>query len=98
MSVIYTYCSFDGILSRICNQPISYLRGGAQTPELPPAGKSTRWPLRSVSPDGRYVVLTAGVFYGLFVVDMLSETAEGYPSPEKMGRVFPVAEYWPSKP
>uniref|UniRef100_A0ACD5ULK0 Uncharacterized protein n=1 Tax=Avena sativa TaxID=4498 RepID=A0ACD5ULK0_AVESA len=54
--------------------------------------------LRSVSPDGRYVLISVGVIHGLFVVDMLYETAEAYPSPKKMGRVFPLSEYWPSKP
>jgi len=53
--------------------------------------------LWSVSPGGRYVLISAGVIYGLFVVDMVYETAAAYPSPEKMGRVFPLSEYWSAK-
>uniref|UniRef100_A0ACD5U8B7 Uncharacterized protein n=1 Tax=Avena sativa TaxID=4498 RepID=A0ACD5U8B7_AVESA len=54
--------------------------------------------VRSVSPDGWYVLISVSVIYGLFVVDMYEETVEAVPNLNKMGRVFPLSEYWLPKP
>jgi hypothetical protein len=54
--------------------------------------------VRSVSPDGRYVLISVGVVQGLYLVDMVYEMAEAFGNLSKMGRVFLLSEYWPSKP
>lgn len=54
--------------------------------------------VRFVSPDGRYVLISASVLRSLFVVEMVYEISEAVPSIEKMGRVFPLSDYWPRNP
>jgi hypothetical protein len=53
--------------------------------------------VRFVSPDGRYLLISVGVIYGLFVVDMFENKVKAVPNLGKMGRVFTLSENWPPK-
>lgn len=53
--------------------------------------------VRSVSSDG-HVLISVGVIYNLYVVDMVEETAEAAPEIGQMGRVFPKSQTWPPRP
>uniref|UniRef100_A0ACD5WX42 Uncharacterized protein n=1 Tax=Avena sativa TaxID=4498 RepID=A0ACD5WX42_AVESA len=54
--------------------------------------------VRSVSSDGRCVLISVGVFYGIAVADMSKSRVHGVQNLHKIGRVFPLSENWPPRP